>query len=129
MSGDNATVSYNEVSTVGRYLIKQGIPEQDIFLDHAGFDTYSSMYRARTIFDVSSLIIVSQLFHLPRALFIARTLGIPARGFVASGGGVENALREIPATDKAIWDLLIRRVPKYLGAQIPITGNGQVTWP
>ncbi len=128
MSGDNATLSYDEVEPVRRYLLFAGVAPQDIFLDHAGFDTYSSMYRAHTVFDVSSMIITSQSFHLPRAIFIARALNIETYGFTAPGGGWFNTLREIPASDKAFFDVLFARIPRYLGAQFPITSDGQSTW-
>ncbi len=128
VSGDNATLSYDEVNPVGRYLVSHGVAPQDIFLDHAGFNTYSSMYRAKVIFSVSSLIITSQSFHLPRALYIAHSLGISAYGFVAQGGGAWNSIREIPASDKAFLDILLRQTPKYLGSRVPITGNGETTW-
>jgi len=129
VSGDNGSLSHNEVSPVGKYLLSAGIPQGDIFLDHAGFDTYSSMYRAKYVFDVSSLIIVSQSFHLPRAIFIARALGIPSYGYVADGGMLNNYLREIPANDRALVDVLLSRRSQYVGAQFPITGNGEATWP
>jgi SanA protein len=129
VTGDNGALSHDEVTPVRKYLLDAGIPAGDIFLDHAGFDTYSSMYRARDVFEVKSMIITTQDFHLPRALFIARHLGITAYGYVASGGGQWNDyVREIPASIKAIIDLAIRRVPKYLGATIPITGDGSTTW-
>jgi len=67
VTGDNATLSHDEVDPVGKYMVALGIPKDDIFLDHAGFDTYSSMYRARDVFEVQSVTIVSQPFHLPRA--------------------------------------------------------------
>src|SRR6185295_18531017 len=80
VSGDNSTVSHNEVNPVRDYLLASGIPDRDIFLDHAGFDTYSTMYRARDIFGVASILIATQSFHLPRAVFIARALGVDAYG-------------------------------------------------
>ncbi len=122
VSGDNSTDTYNEVNPARQYLIGKGVPDADIFLDHAGFDTYSSMYRARDIFEVSSTLIVTQKFHLPRAVFIARTLGIGAFGVKADVGTVlfRNNVREIFATNKAILDILVQRLPKYLGEKIPI---------
>ena len=73
--------------------------------------------------------IVTQDFHLPRALYIARHLGITAYGVVADGQGTPyDYLREVPASDKALWDLLIERQPKYLGMQYPLTGSGTSTW-
>lgn len=85
VSGDNSTPSYNtpsynEVVPVKVYLLAEGVPESDIFLDYAGFDTYDSMYRARDVFEVDTLIVVTQSFHLPRAVFIARALGLEVYG-------------------------------------------------
>jgi SanA protein len=129
VTGDNATTDYDEVNPVQHYLLAAGIPPQDIFLDHAGFDTYSSMYRAKTVFDATSAIIVTQDFHLPRAVFTARALGMQAYGYDAPGGGsFFDYLREIPASAKALLDLADHRVPQYLGQQYPLTGDGQATW-
>lgn len=127
VSGDNSTISHNEVNPVRVYLLSKGIPDQDIFLDHAGFDTYSSMYRARDIFGVSSLLITTQSFHLPRAIFIARRLGIKAEGVSADVGHIflSNYIREVFANEKAVLDLISNRKPKYLGEEIPITGDGR----
>jgi SanA protein len=129
VTGDNGELSHDEVTPVREYLTAAGIPDDDIFLDHAGFDTYSSMYRALKVFDVTSATIVTQDFHLPRSLSIARSLGIDAYGVVADGQGTPyDYLREVPASDKALWDLLTGRLPKYLGTQYPITGSGTSTW-
>ncbi|HUO50087.1 MAG TPA: ElyC/SanA/YdcF family protein [Candidatus Paceibacterota bacterium] len=129
VTGDNSALNHDEVSPVRRYLLAAGIPADDIFLDHAGFDTYSSMYRAKVIFGVASAIIVTQDFHLPRALFLARELGIQAYGYDAGGpASISDYLREIPAADKALFDLLVARVPKFLGPMIPISGSGVSTW-
>lgn len=127
VSGDNSTVTHNEVNPVRLYLLSRGVPDQDIFLDHAGFDTYSSMYRARDIFGVASLLIATQSFHLPRAVFIARSLGIDAYGVRADVGTVllRNYLREILANEKAVLNLMFHTKPKYLGEKIPITGDGR----
>jgi vancomycin permeability regulator SanA len=120
-------LSHNEVNPARVYLISKGILDQDIFLDHAGFDTYSSMYRARDIFGVSSIIISTQSFHLPRAVFIARQLGIEAYGVRADIPNLRphNYIREIFANEKAILDLVFHRVPKFLGDEVPITGDGR----
>ena len=127
VSGDNSTLSHNEVSPARVYLIKQGILDQDIFLDHAGFDTYSSLYRARDIFGVSSIIITTQSFHLPRAVFIARQLGIEAYGVRTDITHLNssNYVREIFANEKAILDLIFHRTPKFLGDKIPVTDDGR----
>lgn len=130
VSGDNSEQYYDEVNAVRRYLIAAGIPSRDIFLDHAGFDTYSSMYRARDVFEAHSITIVTQDFHLPRALFIADTLGLNAHGIAADTQRAQayNYVREIPASLKAVWDLMTQRKPKYLGPAIPLTGDGEKTW-
>ncbi len=127
VSGDNSTVSHNEVNPVRLYLISKGIPDQDIFLDHAGFDTYSTMYRARDIFGVSSVLITTQSFHLPRAVFIARQLGMKAYGVNADVGHIlfRNYVREVFANEKAVFNIIFNTKPKYLGEKIPITGDGR----
>ncbi|MBI5645279.1 YdcF family protein [Candidatus Kaiserbacteria bacterium] len=130
VTGDNSALSHDEVTPVRKYLIDAGIPARDIFLDHAGFDTYSSMYRARDVFGVRSLVIVTQDFHMPRSLFIARHLELDAQGFIpeGSGGDLRSYMREIPASLKALFDLARDRKPKYLGDPIPIGGDGSTTW-
>ncbi len=124
VSGDNSTVEHNEVDPARKYLLSQGIPEADIYLDHAGFDTYSTMYRAQEIFAVESAIIATQSFHLPRALFIAHSLGIDAVGYRADNVHLlpRNHVRESLARIKAVLDVLISRTPKFLGEPIPIRG-------
>lgn len=130
VTGDNGALSHDEVTPVRKYLLDAGVKPQDIFLDHAGFDTYSSMYRARAVFEASSVIIVTQDFHLPRALYIARSLGMQAYGFVATGDSATayDYMREIPASGKAVLDVWLHRMPKYLGTPYPLTGDGQSTW-
>jgi SanA protein len=130
VTGDNGELSHDEVTPVRNYLLQAGIPAGDIFLDHAGFDTYSSMYRAKAVFEARSVIVVTQDFHLPRALFIARHLGLDSYGVVAAGGerSLHDYLREVPASVKALIDIALRREPKYLGAPIPLTGDGSTTW-
>jgi SanA protein len=130
VTGDNSTLQYDEVYPIGKYLLARGIPQQDIFLDYAGFDTYSSMYRASSIFGVTQALIISQQYHLPRAVFIARMLGIEAYGVDASQGEkyFYYSLREIPASLKAALDLATRRTPKYLGTQVPVSGSSAGTW-
>lgn len=129
VTGDNGALSHDEVTPVRKYLTEAGIPDADIFLDHAGFDTYSSMYRARAVFLAKSAIVVTQDFHLPRSLYIARKLGIDARGLIASGDGSnQDYIREIPASVKAVLDLALRRQPKYLGDTFPLDGDGSKTW-
>jgi SanA protein len=130
VSGDDSVEGFDEVSPVRRLLQEEGVRDEDIFLDHAGFDTYSSMYRARDIFLVTDAVVVTQAFHLPRAVFIARRLGLEARGLVAPAdvGLVDRYLREWGASLKAAVEITVARVPKYLGPQFPITGDVQETW-
>jgi len=127
VSGDNGSIYYNEVSPVRDYLIGAGVPAGDIYLDHAGFDTFSSLYRARDIFQVRSLIIVSQSYHLHRAIFIGRVLGIEVYGFPPADDSstLKENVREVFADVKAVLDLSLRRKPKYLGPVIPITGTSE----
>jgi SanA protein len=122
VSGDNGTPEHNEVDPARKYLISQGIPEADIYLDHAGFDTYSTMYRAHEIFGVTSAIIVTQSYHLPRSLFVAHMLGIDAVGYRSDNVHLlaRNEMRESLARIKALWDVAVHRTPKYLGEKIPI---------
>ena len=130
VTGDNGALSHDEVTPVRKYLLDAGVKPEDIFLDHAGFDTYSSMYRARDVFLADSITVVTQDFHMPRSVFVARTLGIEAYGVIperGQGNGYDY-VREIPASVKALYDLLIERAPKYLGDTYPLTGDGSVTW-
>jgi SanA protein len=123
VSGDNSTEEHNEVDPAKKYLISQGIPEADIYLDHAGFDTYSTMYRAREIFNVTNAVVATQTFHLPRSLFIARALGIDAVGYRADNVHLlaRNHVRESLARIKAVLEVVAGRAPKFLGEKIPIT--------
>lgn len=122
VSGDNSTVEHNEVDPARKYLVGQGIPEGDIYLDHAGFDTYSTMYRAQEIFGVDSAIVATQSFHLPRSLFLAHSLGIDAVGYRADNVHLlaRNEVRESLARIKAVIDVVSKRIPKFLGEPIPI---------
>jgi SanA protein len=122
VTGDDGTLTHNEVRPIRKYLLANGIPDKAIFLDHAGFDTYSSMYRARDVFKVGSVVIVTQSFHLPRALFIARKLGIDVYGVSADKHQymLKNNVREVFADVKAMLDILTNRKPKYLGDEIPV---------
>jgi SanA protein len=130
VTGDNGALTHDEVTPVRKYLTDAGVRDEDIFLDHAGFDTYSSMYRARDVFQADSITIVTQDFHIPRAVFVARRLGIQAYGVVPvrGQGNIYDYIREIPASVKALYDLATRRAPKYLGEAIPLSGDGKTTW-
>ena len=83
LSGDHGTTTYDEVNVMLRYCLDRGVPDEDVFTDHAGFDTYDTMYRARDVFKVTDALVVTQDFHLRRAVYIARSLGLEATGVVA----------------------------------------------
>ena len=131
LSGDHGRTDYDEVNAMRRYLEERGVPPEDLFLDHAGFDTYDSMYRAAAVFQVEDVIVVTQEFHLPRALWIATRLGLDAQGVAADRFryGVERAYaaRELAARVKAFGEVAVRRRPVFLGPVIPITGDGRAT--
>jgi SanA protein len=133
LSGDHGQTTYDEVNTMLKYVLARGVPDEDVFTDHAGFDTYDSMYRARDVFQVQTAIIVTQDFHLSRAVYTARTLGLEATGVVADiqaygSKGTLSAMREVLARMKAILDLhIMHPEPTYLGPVIPITGDGRET--
>lgn len=132
LTGDSRRINYDEVNTMRKYVLAKGIPAQDVFLDHEGFCTYDSIYRARDVFEVKNAIIVTQKFHLARALYTARLLGINAVGVPADRqpyvDALLNEVRETLARTKAFIELNITHpLPKFMGPQIPITGDGRIT--
>ncbi len=131
MSGDHGRDDYNEVIVMKNYAIDRGVNEEDIFMDHAGFSTYESMYRARDIFETQKIIIVTQDYHLYRAVYNARALGIDAYGVCAEKvnyyGQTQRGLREILARTKDFIGCIFKPEPTYLGDAIPISGNGIAT--
>jgi SanA protein len=132
LSGDHGRKNYDEVNNMKIFLTGKGVPEQDIFLDHAGFDTYNSIVRAKEIFQVHDVIIVTQEFHLSRAIYIARKKGLDAYGCVAEitqqAPLKSLKLRESLANFKAFFEVLINRRPKFLGEKIPITGDSKLSY-
>ena len=118
ISGDGQSKNYNEVEVVKKYLLEQGIPQEKILLDYYGFDTYDSLYRAKNIFKVESLIVSTQNFHLPRAIFIAQNLGLTAYGIKADKHNYKNIElnigRELLATIKAYLDIFNNAKPAVL---------------
>ena len=129
VSGDHGRKDYDEVNIMMQYLLDKGVPREDIFMDHAGFNTYDSMYRAKAIFCIESLLISTQEFHINRSVYIARRLGIDAYGYPCADRARMRWLnaREKLARVKAFWDTTIKRKPKYLGDTIPISGDGIAT--
>lgn len=131
MSGDHGRTDYNEVQAMKDYAEGKNIASSDIFMDHAGFSTYESMYRAKEIFGVKRMVIVTQGYHLYRSLYIARQLGIEAYGVAADYrtylGQEMRDMREMMARVKDFVTVIARPKPTYLGEQILITGDGNVT--
>ncbi len=131
MSGDHGREDYDEVNAMKRYAIEEGVPSSHIFMDHAGFSTYDSLYRASNIFGVKKVVIVSQGYHLYRAIYTAQAMGMEAYG-------VPSDLRTYPQMPYYEFREKIARIeyvlrclrmpnPTYLGDPIPITGDGDVT--
>lgn len=131
VSGDHGQENYDETNAMKNYLIKKGVDPEKIFADHAGFSTYDTVYRAKEVFLAKKVIIVTQRFHLPRAVFIARALGLDACGVTADRHEYKNMLwyemRESAARVKYLFDALIKPEPKYLGSAIPISGSASMT--
>ena len=131
MSGDHGRREYDEVNIMKNYVIEKGIPSENIFMDHAGFSTYESIYRAKDIFEAKKVVIVTQKYHLYRALYIANQLGLEAYGVGADPrqyvGATYRELREILARDKDFIKCIFKPKPTYLGDTIPVSGNGDIT--
>ena len=131
LTGDNGQMEYNEVVVMLSYAVEKGVPEKDIFLDHAGFSTYESVYRAKEVFQVKRAIVVTQTYHLFRALYGCNSMKIEALGAGADqeeyvGAGARE-LREVLARDKDWAKWKVKPEPTFLGDQIPITGDGTET--
>ena len=131
MSGDHGQKDYNEVKAMKLEAIEEGIPSEDIFMDHAGFSTYESIFRARDVFAADRIIIVTQEYHLYRALYIANALGVEAYGVAADYhtyvGQVNREVREILARNKDFATSILKPAPTYLGEVLPVSGNGNMT--
>ncbi len=131
MSGDHGRQEYDEVNVMKSYAIAHGIPSENIFMDHAGFSTYESVYRAKEIFKAKSVIIVTQEYHIYRALYSARMLGLEAEGVCAEGNSYRAQFyrdaREVLARVKDFFVTAFKLPPKFLGEAIPVSGNGDST--
>jgi len=131
MSGDHGSVDHDEVGVMKRYAINWGVPSEDIFMDHAGFSTYDTMYRARDVFQAQKVVIVTQEYHLYRAVYIANQLGLEAYGVKSNprpySGQIFREIREILARDKDYFMCIFKPYPMYLGDPVPISGNGDAT--
>lgn len=132
LSGDHGTKEYDEVNAMRDYVLEQNIDTNDIFLDHAGFSTYDSMYRAKEVFGIKKVIIVTQRYHLYRSLYIANKLGIDAYGVAADDIpypmiNKKNEIREFLARNKDFVKVMLKPSSKYVGDAIDIKGSGNVT--
>jgi SanA protein len=132
LSGDHGQTTYDEVNVMLEYVLARGVPDEDVFTDHAGFSTYDTMYRARDVFQVTSALVVTQEFHLARAVYTARALGLEATGVAADIQPYSNefrfAARDWLARAKAFLQLHVTHPePRYLGPAIPIEGDGRAT--
>jgi vancomycin permeability regulator SanA len=131
MSGDHGQDDYDEVNAMKDYAIESGVAPEVIFMDHAGFSTYESVYRARDIFQIKTVVIVTQKYHLYRALFVARALGLNAYGVSADRRDYNPyilfSVREIFARCKDFVYSIFQPLPTYLGDVIPITGDASAT--
>lgn len=130
-SGDHMSKNYDEVNVMKDYLVGHKIPSQDVFMDHAGISTYDSIYRTKYIFNAKKIIIVTQEYHLYRALYIAKSLGLNAYGVSSNKREYKSQekreLREIIARVKDFFKSLLEIPSTYLGEEISLTGNGDFT--
>lgn len=131
MSGDHGREEYDEVAAMKQFAIDEGIPSEDVFMDHAGFSTYESIYRAKEIFQADKILIVTQEYHLHRALYIANQLGVEAYGVSSDYhtyvGQFMRDFREILARVKDCATCIFKPKPTYLGDAIPIFSDGNLT--
>ena len=131
MSGDHGQKDYDEVSVMRQYALDRGVPSEDIFMDHAGFSTYETMYRAWDIFGVKKAIVVTQKYHLYRALYDAKAFGIHADGVIATGHVFAAQtmwnMREALARVKDFVWCVFKPEPTFRGEKIDIAGNGEET--
>ena len=131
MSGDHGTEEYDEVNAMKQYAVVAGVPSSRVFMDHAGFSTYESIYRAKEIFGARRIVIVSQEYHLYRALNIADALGVEAYAVAADTREYRNQwqrdLREALARGKDLLQGIFKPRPTYLGEPVDLSANGDMT--
>jgi vancomycin permeability regulator SanA len=131
VSGDHQSATYDEPNAMRVYLEAEGIPPEAIFMDHAGLDTYSSMWRARHVFGASRIVVVTQRFHLARAVWCARSLGMEAEGSAADRHRYRGIawlhVREVVSRTKAFVDISVGRAPRHDGPSVDLAGDGRVT--
>ena len=131
MSGDHSREDYDEVGAMKRFAVEAGVPSEDVFMDHAGFSTYETMYRAKEMFGAEKVLVVTQEYHLYRAVYIARQLGmeaygVPAEAYDYAGQSMRDA-REVLARCKDFAVALWQPELDGIGEVIPVSGNGDAT--
>lgn len=133
MSGDHGRENYDEVNAMKAYAVSKGVPEEHIFTDHAGFDTYDSVYRAKEIFLCEKIVVVTQQFHINRAVFLGNAVGLDIYGVTCEEEGYRPTrftthVREPLARVKAVLNAVFKPKPTYLGDSIPIYGEASASW-
>jgi SanA protein len=127
LSGDNGRDEYDELTVMKNYCFNHGVDTTKIFIDYAGFDTYSTMYRAKHIFKIKKATLISQEYHLNRAIYIGNQLGIKSVGYSANKGEYLGynyvRFREYGSIFKSFFDVLRNRQPRFLGGEININGE------
>jgi SanA protein len=131
-SGDHGTHAYDEVTAMRQRLVELGVPDERVFTDHAGFDTWSSVVRAKAVFGARRVLVVTQGFHLGRAVWLARRAGLSADGVDADLHGYgrlgqKAELRETAARVKSVLEVVAGRRPRYLGPPFDLAGDGRLT--
>ena len=134
MSGDHGRTEYDEVNVMKDFAVGKGAVAEEVFMDHAGFSTYESMYRAKEVFQVEKVVIVTQKYHLYRAIYNARRLGLDAYGVAADGQynyslpvrTFNNARESLARCKDFLW-CIFKPEPTYLGEVIPISSSGVLT--
>ena len=131
MSGDHGTKGYDEVNAMKKYAMDAGLPTADVFMDHAGFSTYETVYRAKEIFQAKKVVVVTQTYHLYRTMYIAQQLGMEVYGVSAEyreySGQLARDIREVLARVKDFGLSIFKPEPTFLGEAIPISGSGEAT--
>ena len=131
MSGDHGRAGYDEVDAMKSFAVEAGIPSEDVFMDHAGFSTYESMVRAKEVFQAKKIIIVTQEYHLYRAMYIGQQLGLEVYGVASNYRNYRNQrdmnTREVLARVKDVFSCIFWPEPTYLGETIPVWGDGNLT--
>lgn len=131
MSGDHHKESHDEVNVMKNYAIDNNVPSDKIFMDHAGISTYDSIYRAKEIFGLEKILVVTQKYHLYRAIYIAKSLGIETDGVDAEvkkySGNLKREIREVLARDKDVVKCLLKPTSSIMGEAVAVSGSGNIT--